>query len=349
MTEHANELSNVGDRPGEGARADAARAADPAPIEPIPDAWYLTGPTASGKTQIGIELAERLGAEIISLDSMSVYRGMNIGTAKPNAEARRRCPHHLIDLVDPTAEFSVSQYVEGAHAAVREIRSRGRKPLFVGGTPLYLKALLRGIYQGPPADWAFRNEVEGEAARIGIAALHDRLALVDPLAAAQLHPNDRRRIVRALEVFHLTGRPLSHQQMQFEEGRRAEDCRVFVLGWDRTELHDRIAGRVEGMFTAGLIDEVAGLLRVHGALGRTAAQAVGYREVHELLRGDRDRASAREAVKARTRQFARRQETWFRQLSECTRIPMGKETTAEETADRIVAVAASLRASSPDH
>jgi tRNA dimethylallyltransferase len=308
---------------------------DSAPLEPLLDCWYLTGPTASGKTQVGLELARRLNAEIISLDSMAVYRGMDIGTAKPGADIQVQVPHHLLDLVEPTTDFSVAEYLDAAHLAVSQIRARGKTPLFVGGTPLYLKALLRGIYQGPPADWEFRRQVDEDVAQVGVEALHERLAMIDPLAAAKLHPRDKRRIIRALEVFRITGQPISHQQLHFDEGRSAELCRVFVLGWDRAELHRRIEQRVEWMFAHGLVEEVEGLLARHGQLGRTASQAVGYREVIAHLAGQHDRATAIEAVKARTRQFARRQETWFRKMSECRRLAMD-EGVFEVLASRIV-------------
>ena len=235
----------------------------PGPFGPAPpalDCWYLTGPTAAGKTAVGLELARLLKAEVISLDSMAVYRGMDIGTAKPSPEQLRAVPHHLINILNPDQEFSVSNYVEAAHQKIAELRSCGREVLFVGGTPMYLKAMLRGIYQGPPADWEFRREVEDEARRVGIEALHARLSQVDPLSAAKLHQNDIRRIIRALEVYKITGEPISHQQLQFDEGVPGDRCRVFVLGWSRAALHLRIDARVEGMFAAGLMDEVRGLL-----------------------------------------------------------------------------------------
>jgi tRNA dimethylallyltransferase len=316
---------------------------DIAALGPLADCWFLTGPTASGKSQVGLELAQRLNAEILSLDSMAVYRGMDIGTAKPGAAARAQCPHHLIDLVDPDQDFSLSQYVDAAHAAAQDVQQRGRIPLFVGGTPLYLKALLRGVYQGPAADWDFRRQAEREAARLGPEALHRQLAAVDPLSADHLHPRDQRRIIRALEVFHLTGQPISHQQLQFDEGRPAEACRVFVLGWERPQLHLRIDARVESMFQAGLLNEVQLLLGRYGVLGRTARQAVGYREASEHLAGQRSLSETVEAVKSRTRQFARRQETWFRQLSECRRVPMSADRSPAETAE-IIRQMASLRA-----
>lgn len=300
------------------------------------DSWFLTGPTAAGKTRVGLELAERLGAEIISLDSMAVYRGMDVGTAKPTAEDRRRVPHHLLDLVEPTEEFSVSQYVAAAEASIAEIRARGMEVLFVGGTPLYLKALLRGLFEGPPADWDFRQQVEEEARVVGAAALHERLALVDPLSAAKLHPHDLRRIIRALEVQRLTGQPISHLQVQFDESRAADECRVFVLDWPRDQLHERINERVEQMFTGGLVAETQTLLDKYGSLSRTASQAVGYCETIEHLAGRRTLAETVELVQARTRQFARRQETWFRSLSECRRVPQQAEQAASDVASIIV-------------
>jgi tRNA dimethylallyltransferase len=309
----------------------------PAACDPL-DCWYLTGPTASGKTSVGVELAQLLDAEIISLDSMALYREMDIGTAKPTAEERQRIPHHLLDVLPPTAEFSVSNYREAALAAITEIRARGREVLFVGGTPLYLKALVRGILAGPPADWDFRRRIEEELATVGLEALHERLALVDPVSAARVHPHDKRRMIRALEVHRQTGQPISHLQTQFEDGTPAEECRVFVLDWARDELHRRINARVDRMFADGLVEEVRGLLARHGALSRTASQAVGYREVLAHLRGERDRPHTVEAVKARTRQFARRQLTWFRSLIECRFIARANGPTAREVAEEVLRV-----------
>jgi len=303
---------------------------------PAADCLFLSGPTASGKTEIGLHLAERLGAEIVSLDSMAIYRGMDIGTAKPSYEQQRRGPHHLIDIVEPTDDFSLSAYVDLAEKTVVDIRRRGREVLFVGGTPLYLKSLLRGIFEGPPADWEFRRAVEEEVEQIGVEALHQRLQQADPLAADWLHPHDKRRIIRALEVLRATGQPLSHQQTQFEEGAPAEERRVFVLDWPRPVLHQRINARVDEMFVAGLVDEVRGLLERHGHFSRTAMQAVGYREVMEHLRGEIDLEETIRRTKVRTRRFAKRQMTWFRHLSECRFLPRSEEQGVEEVTEEIL-------------
>lgn len=312
---------------------------------PLAEAWYLTGPTAAGKTAVGLALAERLGAEIVSLDSMAVYRGLDIGTAKPTAAERHRVPHHLIDICEPTESFSVAQYLAAARRAVDEIRGRGRQVLFVGGTPMYLKALLRGLFAGPPANWELRKQLLSEAQQLGPRALHERLARVDPRAAARLHENDTRRIVRALEVFQSTGRSIVDWQTQWDKrtpdieevasgeavmpsedvgNQRSSTARVFVLDWPREQLYARIDARVQAMFAAGLVDEVRDLLAAEQSLGRTARQALGYREVLEHLAGQRDLPATIELVARRTRNFAKRQLTWFRGLRECRWIRVGK-------------------------
>ncbi len=223
------------------------------------DGWFLTGPTAAGKTAVGVELARRIGAEIISMDSMALYRGMDIGTAKPAAAERAAVPHHLVDVLEPHQEYSVARYLDAVERVAADIRGRQRAVLFVGGTPLYLKALLRGIFRGPAADWQLRRRLEEEA-RCDAASLRRRLTEIDPAAADRLHPNDTRRLIRAIEVFEKTGQPISRWQQQFEIGRPADQCRVFVLDRPRTELTGRIDRRVERMFSAGLVEEVRVLL-----------------------------------------------------------------------------------------
>jgi tRNA dimethylallyltransferase len=314
----------------------------------IDNAWYLTGPTASGKTAVGIELARQIGAEIISLDSMALYRGMDIGTAKPTVEEQRLIPHHLIDTLEPSEEFSVAQYLEAATTAANEIVFRGKHVLFVGGTPLYLKALLRGLFSGPPANWNLRRELEETARVEGSAALHAQLARIDAPAAAKLHPNDLRRIIRALEVHAATGQPISSLQQQFAEGRPAEQCKVFVVDWPRESLENRIRMRVDAMFTAGLVEEVARLSAgPTGSLSRTTSQALGYREVLEYLNGQRGLAATIELVKLRTRQFAKRQLTWFRSLGECRFVAVSEPFEPAEIARRIAALAIARQSNLP--
>ena len=306
---------------------------------PALNCWFLTGPTASGKTGVGIALAKRLDAEIVSLDSMALYRGMDIGTAKPTAEQRAAVPHHLIDLIDPEEEFSVARYLDAAADAIADVRSRGREVLFVGGTPLYLKALLRGLFDGPEADWKFRSVIEEELQRVGQQALYDRLAQVDPLAAAKLHPNDTRRLIRALEVYRITGQPISHQQMEFDEGRPTEACRVFVLQRPKEQLHARIDGRVKRMFDDGLVDEARRLTSGGRRLGRTAGQAVGYCEALDHIGGELSVEEAILRVTTRTRRFAKRQATWFRSLSECRLVPVEGDMPDETVAEQILSLA----------
>jgi tRNA dimethylallyltransferase len=300
--------------------------------------WYLTGATASGKTCVGIEMAKRLNAEIISLDSMAIYRGMDVGTAKPTIEQRDGIRHHLLDIVDPVENFSVSQYRDLALQTMEEIRGRGKEVLVVGGTALYLKALLRGLFDGPPADWEFRQQIEQELVNVDSEMLHQRLANVDPVAAHKLHPNDRRRIIRALEVFKSTGTPISHWQMEFDNGRSEDECRVFSIRHARPELHFRIEQRVEQMFKSGLVEEVRQLLEKWHELGQTAAQAVGYEEVIAHLHGEMDLPQTFSRVLVRTRKFARHQETWFRGLSECRMVDLPAEFDAAETADRLIEI-----------
>jgi tRNA dimethylallyltransferase len=278
-------------------------------------AIYLTGPTASGKTAVGVALAQRLNAEVVALDSMTLYRGMDIATAKPTFAERNGVPHHLIDVIDPWESASVRAYREWAAKAAVEIEARGKRALFVGGTPLYLKALLRGLFEGPSADPELRLRLERDALEQGDAALHQRLAAFDPLTAARLHPHDRRRVVRALEVLELTGRPIS--QLQAEHDRPAPpSVPVFALELPRASLHDRINHRVVHFFDAGLVEEVRALQTSARPLCNVAAQAIGYREVIALLAGEVSLDETIARVKARTRQFAKRQATWFRGLQE---------------------------------
>jgi tRNA dimethylallyltransferase len=303
-------------------------------IHPFHRAIYLTGPTAVGKSAVGVALARLLDAEILALDSMTLYRGMDIGTAKPTMAERGGVPHHLIDRLDPWESASVADYRNWALRVVEDLEARGRRALFVGGTALYLKALLRGLFEGPGADLALRRSLEEEADRLGDPAMHARLAALDPSTASRLHPNDRRRVVRALEVIEATGRTLS--ELQVEHDRAAPgSVQVHALERPRAELLGRIDRRVEAMFAGGLVEEVRALQSGPRPLGPVAAQGVGYREVIDLLEGRIDRAGALAMTQARTRQFAKRQATWFRGLVEVRPWPVAPEEPPESTAARL--------------
>lgn len=290
------------------------------------DAWILTGPTGSGKSGLALALAERVNAEIIALDSMTLYRGMDIGTAKPSRADQARVRHHLIDVLDPWESANVAWWLDRAAEACRDIRSRGKKPLFVGGTPFYLKALLCGLFDSPPVDPTIRARLEAEAEEIGKVPLHEKLQRVDAKSAARLHPNDVRRVVRALEVFELTGQPISSFQQSWDNPSFADPLKpppapakipCVVLEWPREMLYHRINIRVEAMMQAGWLAEMEQLLLLTKPISQEAAQALGYRELVAVLRGELSREVAVETIQLRTRQFAKRQLTWFRSLPNC--------------------------------
>jgi len=264
-------------------------------------------------------MARDLGAEIVSVDSMAVYRGLDVGTAKPSHEERRAVPHHVIDVADPCERYSVARWLDDAATAVADCRARGRNILFVGGTPLYLRALRDGLAPLPPADLALRAALAADAERLGATTLHARLAALDPPTAARLHPHDVKRVIRALEVAQITGRPLS---AAFAPAPHPVfETQVFVLDVPRAELHDRIDRRVERMFGAGLVEETAAALAAPGGIGPTARQAAGYAEAIDLIEGRIDRAEAIRRTQLRTRQLAKRQRTWLRSFSGAKWIP----------------------------
>ncbi len=287
-------------------------------LPPFRNAFVLTGPTGSGKSALALELAPRLNAEILALDSMTLYRGMDIGTAKPTAEERQRVPHHLIDVLDPWESASVAWWLTEAAACCREIEARDKRALFVGGTPLYLKAMRFGLFDGPPADAELRLRLEADAERFGAEALHGRLRQVDPATAERLHANDVRRVVRALEVHELTGRPISAWQQQWTEApKETMENRVYWLDVPREELYRAIDARIVAMIAAGWLDEVRFLGQLHQPLSREAAQALGYRELAAHLRGEVGLPETIRHIQTRSRQFAKRQITWFRHLPGC--------------------------------
>lgn len=301
------------------------------PADLLQKCIFLSGPTASGKSSLAIGLAEQIGGEIVSLDSMAIYRHMDIGTAKPSKEELAKVSHHLIDVVDPHEDFTVAEYLRLSHAASIQIIERGHVPIFTGGTGLYLRALLRGFFQGPDADWEFRNQLEAEEKEVGPEEIHRRLSVIDPVTAKRLHVNDVRRVIRALEIHHLTGQPAS---ALYDEGPLPNDQRpknVFWLNPDRDWLYERINRRVEIMLEQGLEAEVRNLLERQPPIGRTARQGLGYREMIDWIEGrTKSLAEAIDIIQTRSRQFAKRQYTWFRNMDECRAISYAPEEATTE-------------------
>jgi tRNA dimethylallyltransferase len=273
------------------------------------------GPTASGKTELAVALTEALPVEIISVDSALVYRGMDIGTAKPDAEILGRAPHRLIDICEPEDTYSAARFANDARRHIEEIHQQDRVPLLVGGTMLYFRALLEGLSPLPAADAAIRQRLVEEAALQGWAALHARLERIDPIAAARIHPNDPQRLQRALEVHELTGKPISELQAVREDAvaSRYRVARLALYPQDRTLLHQRIARRFDTMLEAGFVGEVE-RLRARKALNLAlpAMKSVGYRQVWQYLDGEISYEEMREKGKVATRQLAKRQLTWLR-------------------------------------
>lgn len=279
-------------------------------------ALMILGPTASGKTALALAIAARLPVEIISVDSALVYRGMDIGTAKPSADELAQAPHHLIDIRDASQSYSAAEFCADTWSLIDAIEARGRLPLLVGGTMLYARTLLQPMDDLPSAHPEIRARLDAEAARDGWPALHARLARLDPPAAQRLPPNDSQRIQRALEIIEITGRPLSELQQAGQKSRPHPEIRVLSLEpSDRSVLHARIAARFDQMLANGFIDEVRGFFNrpdMHAEM--PSMRAVGYRQVWQMLAGERTPESLREAGIAATRQLAKRQITWLRSL-----------------------------------
>lgn len=281
-------------------------------------------------------MAGGMGAEIISADSMQVYRGMDIGTAKPTPEVRARVPHHLIDIVEPSESYSVGCFVRDALDAITDIEGRGRRHLVVGGTGLYIKVLREGLFSGPGADWALREELIAVAEERGSAYLHDVLREVDPESAARIHPGDLRRIVRALEVYRKTGHTIS--ALQQEWGRDGDDSILIVLYRSKDDLYQRIEERVDRMLEQGLVQEVERLLRLPGGLGKQAREALGYREVIAYLEGKLSAEEMLSSIKQNTRRFAKRQMTWFRSFPSVHWLVVDKDEGVESISRRVIEV-----------
>jgi tRNA dimethylallyltransferase len=272
--------------------------------------WVVVGPTASGKSDLAMALARSRSAEILSIDSMQVYRRMDIGTAKPSVADRAAVPHHLIDVVDPTESFTVARFVEAADDAIADAARRNAPLVATGGTPLYYKALFQGLFAGPGADAVIREWLNSQTGE----DLHRRLAEVDPAAAARIHLNDTKRLVRALEVYELTGKPITSLQNEWVAGRSRHPAKWIGLQWDRDLLNRRINARVKAMIAAGWLEEARELIQSHGALSPTAAEATGYRELIDHINGKISLEDAIEQIKIATRQLARRQMKWFRRF-----------------------------------
>jgi tRNA dimethylallyltransferase len=271
----------------------------------------VVGPTASGKTALALRLAVARSGEIVSCDSLQVYRGLDIGSAKATPEERAEVRHHLVDVADPDEPFSAARYARLARAAVADIAARGRLAVVAGGTGLYLRALLEGLFEGPARDETFRRRLEGLAGRFGDARLHRLLARVDPEAAARIRPRDRVRVVRALEVFHATGRPISEGQRAGAEPLRGFRTLVLGLDPDRAALREAVEERTRDMLARGLLEEARALLGRYGPDLRPL-HSIGYRQALAVVRGEMDLEEAARSIVTETMRFAKRQRTWFR-------------------------------------
>jgi tRNA dimethylallyltransferase len=278
---------------------------------------------------LGFELSKTLGAEIISVDSMKVYRRMDIGTAKPPVEKRNIIPYHLIDVVEPSEAFSVDRFLDMTEQAVADIQGRNKPVVAVGGTAMYIKALLFGLFDGPGTDADIRDRLKAESTEAGLAQLHHRLTVIDPTAAERIHPNDEKRIIRALEVYELTGKPISSFQKQWEDTQPAGDWMVIGLRREKEIESQRINLRIKRMMEAGLIDEVTALLAEDTPLSPQAAAAIGYAEMIAHLNGEMELDETVERIKINTRRFAKSQRTWFKTFGNVNWIDITEDDTVE--------------------
>jgi len=295
----------------------------------------IVGPTAVGKTEASVRVAERLQGEIISADSRQIYRGMDIGTAKPDAGLLRHVPHHLIDVVDAADAFSAARFALLAREAIRAIHARARRSVVVGGSGLYIRALLDGLFPGPPASPPVRAKLQEIVRKLGSRELHARLSEVDPEAAGAIHPNDAVRLVRALEVFELTGDPITRLRETVLEEEPALEATLIGLTRDRQDLYDRIDRRVDRMMEEGLAEEVRRLEEA-GSAGDRSWKAVGYREIASAIRGEISMADAVERTKRSTRRYAKRQITWFSRDPRITWVVLGRDSGPSEVAEEIL-------------
>ncbi len=278
----------------------------------------IVGPTGAGKSAAALSLAARVGGEIVSCDSLQVYRGLDIGSAKPTPSERATVRHHLVDVVEPGEEFSAARWVALARRALEEIAGRGRVPLVVGGTGLYLRALLHGLFEGPSRDEALRRRLEAMGERYGRARVHRLLRAVDPEAAQRIAPGDLVRVVRALEVYRATRQPLASHHQATRPGLSGYDVGIFGVSPPREQLRERVERRTRGMLEAGLVEEVRGLLERGVPAEARPLQAIGYRQALAVIRGELDLEAARHAIVTETMRYAKRQRTWFRHQAQVT-------------------------------
>ncbi len=284
----------------------------------------LVGPTGVGKSEAALALAAEMPSEIVAVDSMQVYRRMDIGTGKPPPEVRRGVPHHGIDLAEPEEEFDAVRYAEAVGPVIEQIRLRGRRPILTAGCGLYLRVLLRGICEAPGKDPEVRGKLLERAAAEGSPALHAHLREVDPEAGRRIHPNDLRRVVRALEVFEVTGRPMTRWHQETQPGFSGKgDCRIIGLACDREKLYEKIQARIDGWLAAGWVEEARAL--AGRDLSMTAREALGYRELFGHFEGRTDWASTRALIHRNTRRYAKRQLSWFRHEPGVEWIPAGRD------------------------
>ena len=296
----------------------------------------LTGPTACDKTEIGFIVAQKIKGEIISADSMLFYRGMDIGTAKPPPGMRELVPHHFIDIIDPWESYSVGRYVDAVETLIDDAGSKQRKFLIVGGSPLYIKGLVDGIFNGPEADWNIRRELEELAEKRGNQHVHGILQRIDPVKACELHPNNLRRIIRAIEVYRITGEPVSVLQEQYKLTRKSYQFKIMCITRERNDVYRRINERVDTMFDKGLVGEVQSLLENPEGLSKQARQALGYKEVIQCLDGGLTLDDAKDMVKLHTRRFAKRQMTWFRGFPDVQWLEAGEREGPESVSEKII-------------
>jgi len=278
---------------------------------PLPKILIICGPTASGKSELAVRLAHILDGEIVNADSMQIYRGMDIGTAKPSIEERNGIPHHLLDIADPNQLFSAADFTEAATQIISEVLKRGKRPIVVGGTGLYLRALLHGLVDSPSGAGDIRQELHAKAREQGNQAMLEQLRLVDPELAASIHPNNLVRIIRGLEVYRLTGIPLSRYQREHGFAKQRYQCLQIGIRVERQELYNRIETRVDRMMAMGLPDEVQGLLNAGFGPELKAMRSIGYKETCAYLAGSQNRETTILLIKQNSRRYAKRQFTWF--------------------------------------